>query len=63
MTLPKDGNNQTFPEGILKFRNINAEEHPETGLFGVTLLASVTEILEQCLLLAEYCIQICIGYS
>ena len=27
LTLPKDGNNQTFPEGILKFRNINAEQH------------------------------------
>ena len=27
LTLPKDGNNQAFPEGILKFRNINAEQH------------------------------------
>ena len=25
--LPKDGNNQAFPEGIQKFRNINAEQH------------------------------------
>ena len=27
LTLPKDGKNQTFPIGVLKFRNINAEQH------------------------------------
>jgi len=27
LTLPEDGKNQTFPKGILKFRNINAEQH------------------------------------
>ena len=37
MTLLKDGNNQTFPEGILKFRNMNAEQHTETGLSGVNI--------------------------
>ena len=39
LTLPKDGSNQTFPEGILKFRNINAEQHTRnySSLFGVSL--------------------------
>ena len=32
LTLPKDDNNQTFPEGILKFRNINAEPHTRDWL-------------------------------
>ena len=27
LTLPKDANNQTFPEGTRKFKNINAEQH------------------------------------
>ena len=32
LTLPKDGNNQTFPEGMLKIRNINAEQHTPDSL-------------------------------
>ena len=32
LTLPKDGNNQTFPEGRLKFKNINAEQHTRDWL-------------------------------
>jgi len=32
LTLPKDGKNQTFPIGILKFRNINAEQHTRDWL-------------------------------
>ena len=32
LTLSKDGNNQTFPEGILKFKNINAEQHTRDWL-------------------------------
>ena len=31
-TLPKDSNNQTFPEGILKLRNINPEQHTRDWL-------------------------------
>ena len=31
-SIPKDDNNQTFPEGILKFRNINAEQHTRDWL-------------------------------
>ena len=27
LIFPKNGNNQTLPEGMLKFRNINAEQH------------------------------------
>ena len=30
--MPKDGNNQTFPEVILKFRNINAKQHTRDRL-------------------------------
>ena len=29
LTLPKDGNNQTFIESILKLRNINAKQHTQ----------------------------------
>ena len=32
LTLPKDGNNQRFPEGMLKFRIINAEQHTRDWL-------------------------------
>ena len=32
LTLPKDGNSQTFPEGILKFRNINGEQYTQDWL-------------------------------
>ena len=32
LRLPKNGNNETFPEGILKFRNINAEQHARDWL-------------------------------
>ena len=32
LTLPKDANNQTFPEGILKFKNVNVEQHTRDWL-------------------------------
>ena len=32
LTLPKDGNNQTFPEGILMCKNINAEQYTRDWL-------------------------------
>ena len=32
LTLPKDDNDQTFPKGILKFRNNNAEQHTRDWL-------------------------------
>ena len=32
LTLPNVGNNQTFPEGIQKFRTINAEQHTRDWL-------------------------------
>ena len=32
LPLPKDGNNQTFSEGILMFRNFNAERHTRDWL-------------------------------
>ena len=35
LTLPTDGKNQTFPRGrpVLKFRNINAEQHTRDWLY------------------------------
>jgi len=32
LILPKGGKNQTFPVGILKFRNINAVQHTRDWL-------------------------------
>ena len=37
LTLPKDGKNQTFPIGVLKFRKLMQNSIPENGLSGVSI--------------------------
>jgi len=44
LTLLKDGKNQTFPIGILKFRKLIQNSIPETGLSGVSIFLKKSAI-------------------
>ena len=54
LKLPKDGNNQTFPDGMLRFRNINVEQYARDWLVWSQHIESL-----HCFLCRLFCNSVC----